>query len=111
MTDIISFDEFRKLDLRVATVRQAERVAGSDKLIRLVIDVGELGERQLVAGIGKAYDPDVLIGRHIVIIANLAPRSLMGVESQGMLLAAHGDDGAPVLLRPDGTVPEGSVVS
>ena len=66
--------------------------------------------RQIVAGIGKSYEPDALVGRTIVIVANLAPRTLMGVESRGMLLAAHGEEG-PVLLVPDGDVASGAKVS
>jgi len=108
----ISFEQFASLDLRVATVREAERVEGSEKLIRLRVDVGpDIGERQIVAGIGKAYEPEQMIDRQIVVVANLAPRKLMGLESQGMLMAAHGEDGEPVLLKTDERVPEGSRVS
>ena len=108
----VLFEQFASLDLRVGTVREAERVEGSEKLIRLQVDVGsEIGERQIVAGIGKAYEPEQLVERQIVIVANLAPRKLMGLESQGMLMAAHGEGGAPVLLRSDERVTEGSKVS
>ncbi len=110
----ISYDDFIKTELRVGTIRAAERVDGSDKLIRLSVDVGETDEagiekpRQIVAGIGKGYTPEDLISRQIVVVINLEPRKLMGLESQGMLLAAGAD--VPVLLTPDREVPPGSTV-
>lgn len=103
---MISFDDFKKVELRVATVLAAERVEGSEKLLKLRVSLGE-EERQIVAGIGKKYDPTTLPGRQIVIVANLEPRSLMGLESQGMLLAANGSDG-PVLLQPDSEIQPGA---
>lgn len=105
----ISFDGFKKLDLRVAIVEQAERVEGSDKLLKLLVDDGQ-GERQLVAGIGQYYAPEELVGRRIVIVANLEPKTLMGFESQGMLLAAESEKLGPVLLMPDKDIPAGSKV-
>ena len=101
----ISFDDFKQLDLCVARILAADRIEGSDKLVRIEIDAGE-GTRTLVAGIGKAYDPALLLGREIVVLLNLEPRTLMGVESNGMLLAA--DDNGPVLLAPDRDVPAGA---
>ncbi|MDD5433603.1 MAG: methionine--tRNA ligase subunit beta [Candidatus Pacebacteria bacterium] len=107
---MVSFDEFKKIDLRVATILQTQRVEGSDKLVKLQIDLGvELGQRQIVAGIGLAYNPEELVGRQIVIVANLEPKILMGQESQGMLLAAD-DNGQPILLQPDKPAPNGSEV-
>jgi methionine--tRNA ligase beta chain len=105
----VTIDEFRQVDLRVGKIVSAERVTGSDKLIKLQVDVG--GLRQLVAGIGKAYEPEGLVGREIIVVVNLEPRKLMGFESQGMLLAAHGGDDAPILLMPDKEAPPGSAVS
>jgi len=113
---MVSYSDFQKLDLRVAKVLEAERVVGSEKLIRLKIEVGEDNcksppektVKQIVAGIGKAYSPEELIGREIVVVNNLEPRSLMSLESQGMLLAAN--NGEPVLLIPDKEVPVGSQV-
>ena len=105
----ISFEEFSKVDLRVATVLSAERIEGTDKLLKLSIDIGE-GPRTLAAGIAKQYAPDALVGRQIILVANLAPRTLRGVTSQGMLLAAEAEDGAPVLLMPDKGVKMGSKV-
>mgnify|MGYP003394574978 CR=1 FL=1 len=105
---MISFDQFKEINLRIVKIVSAERMEGSDKLLRLRVMLGE-EERQIIAGIGKRYDPEGLVGREIVIVANLEPRTLMGVESQGMLLAADGPDG-PVLLQPDTEVPSGSMI-
>jgi methionine--tRNA ligase beta chain len=106
----VTLDEFKGVELRVAKVLSAERVEGSEKLVKLQIDLG--GEpRQIVAGIGKAYAPEDLVGEEIIVVANLEPRQLMGLESQGMLLAAHGEDSEPVLLVPKSPVPPGSKVS
>jgi methionine--tRNA ligase beta chain len=107
MSETIKYEDFVKLDLRVAKILEAVRVEGSDKLIKLQINVGDLGQRQLVAGIGKVYEPEILIGKQIVIIANLEPRKLMGLESNGMLLAAS-DELGPVLLSPESEVPAGT---
>jgi len=106
---MINFNDFKKLDLRVAKIIKAENVEGSEKLLKLEIDVGE-EKRQIVAGIGKFYSPEDLIKREIVVIVNLEPRVLMGIESQGMLLAAD-VDGRPVLLRPDENVSAGTKIS
>ena len=92
----ISIDDFAKVELRVAQVKVAERVKGADKLLRLEVDLGT-ETRQILAGIAEAYAPETLIGRKIVIVANLAPRKLRGLESNGMLLAASLEGGKPVL--------------
>ncbi len=105
---MITFEDFKKLELRVARVEEAERIEGSDKLIKLKIDTGE-GERQLVAGVGRKYAPEELAGRLIIIVANLEPRLIMGLESQGMLLAADSEEG-PILLMPDREVPPGALI-
>jgi methionine--tRNA ligase beta chain len=105
---MISFDDFKKVELKVAKILEAERVENSEKLLKLKVDLGE-EERQIVAGIGKAYSPEELIGKEIVIVANLEPRALMGIESNGMLLAADGE-GIPILLTPDREVSPGSIV-
>ena len=94
--DVISYEDFQKIDLRVAKVLAAENIKKSDKLLKLRIDIGE--ERTLVAGIAKVYKPEELVGKTIIIVANLQPTKLMGVESQGMLLAADGADGTGVVL-------------
>lgn len=95
---MITFDDFQKLDLRIAKVLEVERVEGSEKLLCLQVDLGQ-ERRQIIAGIGNVYSLESLIGKKIVIVANLEPRKIMGFESQGMLLAA--DDGSPVLLTPE----------
>ncbi len=112
---MINFEEFKKIDLRVAKILSAERVENSEKLLKLSVDLGERDEagspavRQVIAGVGTKYEPESLIGKEIVIVANLEPRMLMGLESQGMLLAAN-DDG-PVLLMPEREVTPGSKIS
>ena len=103
---MIALDDFKKVELKIARIIEAEEVAGAEKLLKLQIDLG--GEkRQIVAGIKKSYQARDLIGREIVVVANLEPRMVMGIESNGMLLAAS-DDTGPVLLRPDKDVPPGS---
>jgi methionyl-tRNA synthetase len=106
---VIDIDKFFETELQVATVRVAERVPKSNKLLRLEVELGDGARRQVVAGIGKAYEPEALVGRQVVVVANLAPATLMGVESQGMVLAAS-IDGQPVLLAPDREVPPGTRV-
>ena len=93
---LIAIDDFAKVDLRVARVLVAERIPKADKLLRLEVDLG-YEKRQILAGIAQHYEPETLIGRKIVIVANLAPRKMRGLESNGMLLAASLPDGAPVL--------------
>jgi methionyl-tRNA synthetase len=105
----IAIDDFIKVELRAATVLEAERVPKADKLLRLVIDVGEPQPRQILAGIAQHYAPEDVVGRKIIVVANLAPRKLRGLESNGMLLAASvGDDGRPVLATFGEDVPNGT---
>ena len=93
----ITIDDFVKIDLRVAQIVVAERIPKADKLLRLEVDLG-YETRQILSGIAECYTPEELIGRKIVIIANLAPRKMRGLESHGMLLAAsHGENGKPIL--------------
>jgi methionyl-tRNA synthetase len=93
----ISIDDFAKVELRVGQVKTAEKVKGADKLLRLEVDIGT-EVRQIVAGIALAYTPESLVGRKVVIVANLAPRKLRGIESNGMIVAASiGEQGSPVL--------------
>jgi methionyl-tRNA synthetase len=103
----ISIDDFARVELRVAQVKVAERVKGADKLLRLEVDLGT-EVRQLVAGIAEAYTPESLIGRKVVIVANLAPRKLRGLESNGMIVAASPDGGKPVLAAFLEDVPVGT---
>jgi methionyl-tRNA synthetase len=103
----ISIDDFAKVELRVGQVKIAEKVRGADKLLRLEVDLG--GEvRQVVAGIAEAYAPETLIGRKVVIVANLAPRKLRGLESNGMIVAASPEGGKPVLCSFLEDVPVGT---
>ena len=96
---MITFDDFKKVELKVARIIEAEEVAGAEKLLKLQIDLGS-EKRQIVAGIKKSHQAKDLIGREIVVVVNLEPRMVMGLESNGMLLAAS-DDTGPVLLKPD----------
>jgi len=88
MKPTISFQDFEKLDLRVATILKAEEIEGADKLYKLTLDVGELGQRTICAGIKQNYKPEELEQKQIIIIINLEPRKLRGITSEGMLLAA-----------------------
>ncbi len=105
----ISIDEFGRLDLRVAKVLEAEAIPGATRLLKLIVDLGS-EKRQLVAGIAEVYQPESLVGRTIIVVANLKPVRLRGVESDGMLLAAQPPDGKPVLATFDESVPPGSKV-
>jgi methionyl-tRNA synthetase len=105
----ISIDDFMKVDLRVAKVLEAEAVPKSKKLIKLKVDTGR-DQRTIVAGIAEAYQPEQLVGRTIVVVANLQPAKLMGIESNGMVLAGSPDGGKPILVAFDQDVPPGSRV-
>ncbi len=105
---MITFDDFKKLEIKIGKILSAERVEGTDKLLKLEIDFGA-EKRQIVAGIAETYQPDQIIGREVPVLTNLEPRSIRGVESQGMILAAS-VDGKPFLLHPDRDVPPGSEV-
>ena len=104
----IAIDDFMKVELRVAKVRHAEAVPKSKKLIRLTVDAGEPELRTILAGIAEAYQPEQLIGRTIAIVANLEPRKMMNLESNGMVLAASPEGGLPVLLSVDDSLPAGA---
>jgi methionyl-tRNA synthetase len=105
----IDITDFAKIDLRVGEVRTAERIPKADKLLLITVDIGEEKPRQLLAGIAQYYEPEKLIGRKIVVVANLKPRKLRGYESQGMLLAASvGDEGKPVIATFAEEVPNGA---
>jgi len=103
----MDIEQFRKIDLRVGKIIQAEKIADSQKLLRLIVDIGE-EERQIVAGLSMFYEPEEIVDREVVVITNLKPRIILGVESEGMILAA--DDQRPVLLRPDEEVPPGTKI-
>lgn len=106
----IQFDDFAKLDLRVATVLECKPHDNADKLLVLQIDLG--GERrQICAGLRHAYQPEQLVGKQIVVVANLAPRQMRGEPSQGMLLAASDDEGKIIVLSPSEPIAAGAKVS
>lgn len=107
--ETVSFDDFMKLDLRVGRVVAAEELAKSKKLLKLEIDLG-VEKRQILAGMKGHYTPEQLVGTNVVVLANLAPRKMVGEESQGMVLAADAIDGAPLILRIDGEPPTGTTV-
>jgi methionyl-tRNA synthetase len=105
----ITIDDFAKVELRVGQILTAEPVPKADKLLRFTIDLGEAEPRQIIAGIAQYYEPEKLIGRKVIVVANLAPRKLRGLESQGMILAAAvGEEGRPVLAGFLEDVPNGA---
>jgi methionyl-tRNA synthetase len=107
VSDKITIDDFAKIELRVGVVKVAERVPKADKLLRLEIDIGT-EVRQVLAGIAEAYAPETLVGRKVVIVANLAPRKMRGLESNGMIVAASLEGGKPVLAGFLEDVPVGA---
>ena len=107
---MITFDEFQNIDLRTAKVLEAHAHPNADRLVVLSIDIGELGERQIVAGIRGFYEPESLVGRTIVVVANLEPAKLRGETSEGMLLAVKDGDTLR-LLTPDGEIAPGAPIS
>jgi len=114
---MVKSEQFKEIELKVGKILESERVEGSEKLLKLKVDLGEPEPLQILAGIGKVYSPEEMIGREIIVVANLEPRTFtlrhgsgqVVLESQGMLLAAN--DGGPVLLKPDREVPPGSPIS
>jgi methionine--tRNA ligase beta chain len=105
---MITFDDFQEIELKVAKITEAERVEKSEKLLKLQLSLGE-EQRQIVAGIGKKYNPEDLVGKEIVIVANLEPKELFGIESHGMLLAASNEEEL-ALLQPDKEITPGSKI-
>jgi methionyl-tRNA synthetase len=108
-TELISIDQFGQVDLRVAKVLEAERVPGTARLLKIQVDIGS-EHRQLVAGIAEAYEPETLVGKSIIVVVNLKPARVRGVESQGMLLAATPEGGKPILATFDTDVDPGAKV-
>jgi len=106
--ETIKFEDFAKLEIRIGKILSAERVEGSSKLLKLLVDFGS-EQRQILAGIAKFYEPETLIGKECPFAFNLEPKSLGGLESQGMILCPSNENG-PVLLHPDKQVPPGSLV-
>jgi methionyl-tRNA synthetase len=109
---MITIQDFQKVELRVATVESAERVPGADKLLKLVVDLdGE--KRNLVAGIALSYSPEELVGKTVVVVANLEPATIRGIRSEGMILAAwrKGDEGSLALVTLDRPAVPGMIIS
>ncbi|MCE4600204.1 MAG: methionine--tRNA ligase subunit beta [Desulfurococcales archaeon] len=110
MAETIKYEDFAKIDLRVGKVVEAERVKGSKKLLKLIVDLGS-EKRQVIAGLAKWYKPEDFIGKYVIVVANLEPKKLMGMESQGMILAAPCEGGEkPALLTLTEPVEPGSKV-
>ena len=106
---MITFEDFKKLDIQMGTIVSAEKAEGVDKLLKLVVDLGS-EKRQIMAGIAEIFpDPSVLVGKQVPILTNLEPRKFRGHESQGMMLAAD-EDGKPVLLHTKKKVKNGSII-
>ncbi len=105
----IVYDDFGKLDLRIATVTAAEKVDKADKLLKLQVDLG-FETRTIVSGIAQHFDPETLVGKQVIVVANLAPRKMRGIESQGMILTAEQPDGKLILVNPDALTENGSTV-
>lgn len=105
--DNISFEDFKKLDIRMGTIIQCEKIEDADKLLKLEVDFGEF-KRQIVSGIAEWYTPENLIGKQCPFLVNLETRTIRGVESQGMLMAADPGEHSAVLLLPDKKIPDGS---
>jgi len=113
MSDLINYDQFSKTDLRVGTIKKAEDVEGADKLLKLEVDLGkEIGKRIILAGIKQHYTKDELKGKQIIVVVNLEPRKMKGLESQGMLLAACSEDhNKVILLSPEKNAENGWKIS
>ena len=113
---MMTIDDFLKIDIRIGTVLEAEAVPGSEKLIRQIVDFGELGKKQVLSGIKKKYKPSQLVGKQLIYVVNLEPRKMMGMDSEAMLICAAAEDGAnigqgvPIILKPASKVPNGARV-
>lgn len=105
---MITFEDFKKLEIRIGKILAAEKIGKADRLLKLEVDFGEF-KLQIVSGIAEFYKPEDLVGKECPFIVNLEPRMFMGVESQGMLMAT-GVEGSAVLLHPDKEVPVGSMI-
>ena len=112
MTDTISFQDFQKLDIRIGKITEAEKAEGADKLIKMQVDFGEAGKRQIVASIAEFYSPEELIGKECPFLFNLEPKAFRGHESHGMILAVdvEGDKSDCVLMHPNKEVKPGAKV-
>ena len=107
--DTISFEDFKKVEIRIGKITACEKIVDADKLLKLQVDFGEFGQRQIVSGIAETYTPEELVGKSLPFVINLEYRRLRGEESQGMLMAT-GVEGKVILLEPSGEVPPGTEV-
>lgn len=107
--DSVSFDDFQRMDIRVSTIVAAEKVAKTKKLLKLTVDTG-IDRREIVSGIAEHYAPEELVGRQVLVLVNLEPRTLKGIESRGMILMGEDAAGKLVLLGPATTVNDGATV-
>ena len=105
----VSFDDFQKMDIRVATILKAEKVAKTKKLLKLTVDTG-IDEREIVSGIAEHFTPEELVGRQVLVLVNLAPRELKGTLSRGMILMAEDASGKLRLLAPNDATNNGAIV-
>jgi len=104
---MLKFEDFTKLEIKIGTIKEAERVEGTDRLLKVTVDMGT-EERQVVAGFGHKYSPEDLIGKQVPIVLNIEPANIKGVESQGIFIALQDDE--PVLLLPEKKVSNGAIV-
>ena len=107
---VIEFEDFLKVDIRIGTVIEAEKVPKSNKLLKLKVNTG-VDERLILSGISKFYSPEEIIDKKVMVLVNLKPRKMMGYESEGMLLLAEDSDGNLSLMQPDSNIGDGSVVA
>ncbi len=110
MKEVISYDEFLKMDIRIGTVLEAEKIKKSNKLLKMLVDTG-IDKRTIVSGIAKYFEPEDVIGKQVTVLLNLTPRKIMGVESQGMILLAEDKDGKLIFVTPEEGLNNGSMVS
>jgi methionyl-tRNA synthetase len=106
----VTFDDFMKMDMRMGTILEAEAVPKSNKLLKFLVDTG-IDKRTILSGIAKHYSPEEMIGKQVTILTNLAPRKIMGVESQGMILMAENEDGSLKLIQPNDVADNGATIS
>ncbi|MEO0333098.1 MAG: methionine--tRNA ligase subunit beta, partial [Bacteroidota bacterium] len=106
----ITYDDFVKLEMRIATIQTAEKVNKSQKLLKLTLDT-VLDQRTVLSGIAQHYEPEDVVGKQVCVLVNLAPRKMMGIESQGMILMAEDTDGTLVFMQPEDSIGNGSGIS
>ena len=106
-----TIDDFKNIEIKIGKIVSAAHIEGSEKLLKLLVDFGESEPRQILSGIAKYYAPEDLVGKSCPFVTNLPPRAMMGLESNGMILAVKTEDGGAVLLHPDKEVSAGSMLS